>query len=87
MLHAITDEYPILIRRSDRYDQVALERLAALDSRPMGDGAFLLAEVHGELVAAAPLEFEGEPMSDPFRRTAGIRAWLAQQAATLRAAA
>jgi hypothetical protein len=35
--------------------------------------SFLLAEVEGELVAAAPLDGEREPLSDPFRPTANVR--------------
>jgi hypothetical protein len=64
---------PILIRYSRDDDQVALERLAALDSRMLPEGPFLLAEVHGELVAAAPLDRDTEPLSDPFLPTASIR--------------
>jgi len=87
MLHAVTDTYPVLIRRSASGDRAALEQLAALDSRPLPAGAFLLAEVRDELVAAASLTADDEPMADPFRRTAEIRDWLRQQAAALRAAA
>ena len=45
-------EGPILIRYSGVGDQAALERLAALDSRKLPEGSFLLAEIDGELVAA-----------------------------------
>jgi hypothetical protein len=64
---------PILIRYSRDDDHVALERLAALDSRMLPEGPFLLAEVHGELVAAAPLDRDAEPLSDPFVPTANVR--------------
>ena len=63
---------PILIRTSRPSDEAALRRLAALDSRTLPDGSFLLAEVAGELVAAAPLDVEGEPFGDPFRPTAEL---------------
>jgi hypothetical protein len=64
---------PILIRYSRDDDHVALERLAALDSRKLPKGPFLLAEVGGELVAAAPLDLDAEPLSDPFLPTANVR--------------
>ena len=64
---------PILIRYSRDDDHVALERLAALDSRRLPKGPFLLAEIDGELVAAAPLDLDVEPLSDPFLPTANVR--------------
>ena len=75
---------PILIRHSGVGDQAALERLAALDSRTLRAGSFLLAEVDGELVAAAPLDIDEEPLSDPFRPTANLRELLRLQAAHVR---
>jgi hypothetical protein len=48
-------------------------RLAALDSRRLPEGSFLLAETDGELVAAAALDVDAEPTSDPFRPTANVR--------------
>jgi len=74
-----------LIRRSSVEDMPALERLAALDSRTLPGGRFLLAEVRGELVAAAPLDAEGVPLCDPFRPTAHIRDFLELQVRGLRA--
>jgi hypothetical protein len=50
---------PILIRQSGIGDEAALERLAALDSRKLPEGLFLLA-VDGELVAAASLDIDDE---------------------------
>jgi hypothetical protein len=52
---------PILIRHSGAGDRTALERLAALDSRTLREGSFLLVEVDGELVAAAPIDVDAEP--------------------------
>jgi hypothetical protein len=72
---------PILIRRSDVADRPSLERLAALDGGRLPGGSFLVAEVHGELVAAAPLDVEAETFSDPFLPVADIREWLGRQAA------
>jgi hypothetical protein len=53
---------PILIRSSRDGDRGALERVAALDSRTLAAGSFLLAEVERELVAAAPLAVDEEPL-------------------------
>jgi hypothetical protein len=64
---------PILIRHSRDGDRGALERLAALDSRTLANGSSLLAEVERELVAAAPLAVDEEPLSDPFLPMAGVR--------------
>jgi hypothetical protein len=75
---------PILIRYSRDGDRAALKRLAALDSRRLGEGTFLLAEVDGELVAAAPLELDEEPLSDPFRPTATLRELLRLRARQIR---
>src|SRR5262245_17696285 len=71
----------ILMRQSEPSDGAALERLAALETRRLPDGVFLLAEVDGEVVAATPLDVDAETLSDPFRRTAHIRELLELQAA------
>ena len=73
----------IVMRRSVSSDHAALERLAALESRRLPDGVFLVAEVDGEVVAATPLDVDAETLSDPFRRTAHIRELLELQAAQL----
>jgi hypothetical protein len=70
---------PILIRHSGVGDQAGLERLAALDSRMLPEGSFLVAEIDGELVAAAPIDVDAEPVSDPFRPTANVRELLRLQ--------
>lgn len=62
----------VLMRRSDERDAAALERLAALDSRELPTGSFLLAEVDGDLVAAHPLDSTAPPVADPFRFTAAV---------------
>jgi hypothetical protein len=54
--------------------------LAALDSRTLPKSSFLLAEINGELVAAAPLDVDAELLKDPFRRTANVRELLRLQA-------
>jgi hypothetical protein len=47
-------------------------------------GSFLLAEIDGELVAAAPIDVDAEPLSDPFRPTANVRELLRLQAGYVR---
>jgi hypothetical protein len=73
-------EGPILIRYSGLGDERALERLAALDSRPLPRGSFLLAEIGGELVAAAPIDVDADLLKNPFRPTANLRELLTLQA-------
>jgi hypothetical protein len=75
---------PILISHSRVGDQAALERLAALDSRTLPEGPFLVAEIDGELVAALPIDADAEPVSDPFRPTANICALLELQTSHVR---
>jgi hypothetical protein len=75
---------PILIRYSRDDDQVALERLAALESRMLPNGPFVLAEVDGEVVAAAPLDLDAEPLSNPFLPGANLRELLKLRARHVR---
>ena len=67
-------------------DGNAIARLAALDSKPRPTRPTLLAEVDGEVVAAAPLE-GGEAIADPFTPTREVVELLEQHARTLRRAA
>jgi hypothetical protein len=78
--HHFELDRPFVIRESRAGDKAALERLAQLDSRTLPDGSFLLAEIHGEVVAAAPLDVDEEPLGDPFRPTANLRQLLRLQA-------
>jgi hypothetical protein len=55
----------ITIRPSYADDDLALIRLAALDSAPTPSGPMLLAEVDGELRAAVSLE-DHSAIADPF---------------------
>jgi hypothetical protein len=73
-------ERAFLIRHSRAGDESALERLAQLESRRLPEGSFLVAEVNGEIVAAAPLDVEQGPFGDPFRPTANLRRLLSLQA-------
>jgi hypothetical protein len=61
-----------VIRPSRPGDEPALERLAALEGRKLAAGPFVLAEVGGEVVAAARLDGDGAPFADPFRPTADL---------------
>jgi len=76
----------VTIRRADAEDEPALARLAELDSRPPLTGPVLIAEVGGEIWAAA--EIEGAwVLADPFRPSGEVALTVAQRAAELRMAA
>jgi hypothetical protein len=76
-------EDTITIRRATPADGVALDRLAQLDSTVAPErAAVLVAELGNELVAALPLG-GGQPIADPFRRTAGVVEMLEARAAEL----
>ena len=62
----------IVIRLCRASDDDALARLAALESRRLPRGSFVLAELGGEIVAAVPLDAVEPVLADPFRRTAEI---------------
>ena len=62
---------PVTIRFAAEQDELAVIRLAALDSAPVPGGLLLLAEEHGELRAALSLTDE-RAIADPFRRTAHL---------------
>ena len=64
----MTPPSDITIRPAYADDQVALRRLAALDSATVPPGPLLLAEVGGELRAAISLR-DGRSIADPFERT------------------
>ena len=61
----------ITIRMSEQSDRAALGRLAALDSRGTAPRDALLGFKGEALVAALPLD-GGEPIADPFERTAQL---------------
>jgi hypothetical protein len=64
-----------IVRRSHSGDQVALERLAALDSASPPRGPALIAEADSRILAALPLG-SGRPIADPFEPTAELVALL-----------
>jgi hypothetical protein len=77
-------EETVSLRLCSVHDDEALERLAVLEGRPSPRGRYVLAEVGGEVVAALPLD-GGEPLSDPFRRTAHLLPLLRLRASQLEA--
>ena len=71
---------PVVLRRAVPQDEWALKGLAALDSAPTPTGDVLVAEVGGQVTAALPLD-GGQPIADPFKRTAGLVEMLRLRAA------
>ena len=65
----------LTIRFATDEDERAVVRLAALDSARVPCGLLVLAELHGELLAALSLT-DGGAIADPFRRTAHLVAAL-----------
>jgi hypothetical protein len=58
----------VLVRRATAGDLAGVRRLALLDSRRVGDGPYLVAEIADEMLAAMSLS-TGRIVADPFRRT------------------
>jgi hypothetical protein len=81
-LHSSPDPAAVTIRRDTVDDEVALRRLAQLDSTRLPDGPFLVAEVDTTMLAAVSLS-TGESFADPFRRTLELRALLELRAGQL----
>jgi hypothetical protein len=76
----------VTIRRAQPDDEPALAKLAALDSHPTLSGAVLVAEVQGEIWAAAELD-GAWVLADPFRPSGELALMVAQRAGELRMAA
>jgi hypothetical protein len=76
----------VTIRRAVDADRPALVRLAALDEHPILDGPVLVAEVEGELWAAAQID-GAWVLADPFRPSGELALLVAQRAGDLRLAA
>jgi hypothetical protein len=77
---------PITIRPADVDDELAVRRLAALDSAPVPRGALVLAEVEGELRVA--VSSDGcTAIADPFHRTRELVALVRDYAVRVTAAA
>jgi hypothetical protein len=62
---------PITVRGFAERDIDAIQRLAALDEKPVPSGGVLVAEQYGELLAALPLD-GSQPLADPFKPTADV---------------
>ena len=76
---------PVHVRRSSSADIPVLARLAAISAQPaMPCGRYLVAEVGGEVVAAAPLDGGVGPINDRTPATADITELLTRWAANLR---
>jgi hypothetical protein len=76
----------IAIRRAVPADSAAIARLEGLADRRLPRAPLLVAEVDGELVAAAP-EAGGDVVTDPFRVTLDVAELLRLRSNQLRAAA
>jgi hypothetical protein len=69
----------VAVRRATPDDRGAFVRLATLDERSVGDGAYLVAEVDGELTAAVSIDDVAErPITHPFRPSAAVGEHLRQ---------
>lgn len=73
----------VAIRLAGPRDGWELRRVAELDSATVPDGALLLAEVDGTLLAAVALD-DGHVIADPFASTGDLVALLRARAAQLR---
>jgi hypothetical protein len=73
-----------VIRHATDADDVALARLASLDSQPRLTGSILIGELNGEPVAALSLA-DGRAIADPFRPTAHLVASMRVRARGLHA--
>jgi hypothetical protein len=75
----------IALRLALPADDAALQRLSGLSERRLRDGAVLVAEADGEVLAAA--DARGTVISDPFRVTIDVVELLRLRASQLRLAA
>jgi hypothetical protein len=81
--NGLGDSANVTIRRLSEGDGERIRLLAQLEGRQAPAGPWLGAEVEGRVLAATSLE-TGETMSDPFARTAELRAMLELRVAQLR---
>ena len=73
----------LTVRLARTSDSRQLASLAALDSAPVPEGALIVAESDGRIVAAKPLD-GGRAVADPFVRTAALVQLLELRAHQLR---
>ena len=78
-LRSLPEGLPVTIRRADPGDAPAIAHLAEIDEAPVPAGELILAEVAGELWAAASLERD-QGISDPFRPSGELLRALAERA-------
>lgn len=83
---ALAAEQPVLLRRAVADDGMALARLQQLDGRSLPTGERVVAQIGGELVAAAHVP-SGVSVADPFRPSAAIAALVSEHARRLGGAA
>lgn len=76
---------PIHIRRSRITDLPALRRMARLQEQVLPSGAFLIAEIRGNIVAAAPLEADAPALGTQRPCSEQLQYLLNRQARFLRA--
>jgi hypothetical protein len=79
---ALPNDAEVVVRPARPSDAGGLERIAQLDGRRAPAGPAIVAEVDGELLAAAPLD-GGPPVANPYRPTAGVLRLLELRAAQL----
>ena len=77
-----TSDEAVSLRLGRVSDDLILEQLAELEGRELRDAFHVVAEVHGEVVAALPLA-GGEPLADPFRKTSHLLPLMRQYATTI----
>jgi hypothetical protein len=76
---------PIHIRRSRITDLPALRRMARLQDQTLPSGAFLIGEIRGNIVAAAPLETDAPALGTPRPCSEQLQYLLHRQARFVRA--
>lgn len=74
----------VLVRRSTCGDKAAIERLAKANGQTARGSSFLLAEIRGTLVAAAPLDVRGEIVGASTPTTSDVRELLRRIAKGIR---
>ncbi len=86
LFRAEAEEPAFVIRLCRVSDRSALERLAALEQRPLPHGSFVVGEIGGVVAAALPLDEDVPALADPFCPTAHLVSLLQLRAAQLRRA-
>ena len=75
---------PIHIRRSHITDLPRLRKMARLEDRTLAAGTFLVAEVPGNIVAAAPLDADAPALGTPHLCSEQLQCLLRRQARFVR---